>query len=192
MPLDLSVNRIADLWPTAYRAALDRLNLADNALEDLRPLAGLDLSGTAVADLSALGRVENLRWPQSPGTRSRNFFKLFSPCLFGSLLPYVIRDVRKIDVDLCGLKTDHKNRFELAISSAARLRRMASARVENLMTRIRVGLVGAGLHSRRHFSLRRTFASLIYNPSISAAACTPHLKQVENRWLPKPQLSAGH
>ena len=57
MPLDLSVNRIADLWPTAYRAALDRLNLADNALEDLRPLAGLDLSGTAVADLSALGRL---------------------------------------------------------------------------------------------------------------------------------------
>ncbi len=57
VPLDLSVNRIADLWPTAYRAALDRLNLADNALEDLRPLAGLDLSGTAVADLSALGRL---------------------------------------------------------------------------------------------------------------------------------------
>ena len=95
-------------------------------------------------------------------------------------------------MDLCGLKIDHKNRFELAISSAARLRRMASARVENLMTRILVGLVGAGLHSRRHFSLRRTFASLIYNPSISAAGCTPHLKQVENRWLPKPQLSAEH
>ena len=58
--------------------------------------------------MSSLARVENLRWPQSPGTRSRNFFKLFSPCLFGSLLPYVIRDVRKIDADLCGLKTDHK------------------------------------------------------------------------------------
>ena len=55
--LGLSVNRIADLWPTAYRAALDRLNLADNALEGLRPPAGLDFSGNAVADLSALGRL---------------------------------------------------------------------------------------------------------------------------------------
>ena len=48
--------------------ALERLNLSDNQIADLWPLAGLgllhrlDLSGSAVVDASALGRLENLRW----------------------------------------------------------------------------------------------------------------------------------
>ena len=73
-----------------------------------------------------------------------------------------------------GQKTGHNSRFELAIRSAVRLTRPASARVENLMTRILLVRVGAGLNARRHFSLRRTFAGRICRASISAAGPTPH------------------
>ena len=78
------------------------------------------------------------------------------------------------DVKFCGQRTGQKSRFDLAIRSAVRLTRPVSARVENLMRRILLGRIGAGLHTRRHFSLRRTFAGRICRASISAAVPTPH------------------
>ena len=60
----LAGNPIANLWP----------------LEGLGQLHRLDLSGNAVADVSALGRLENLRWLWlDPGTRSRTFWQPACP-----------------------------------------------------------------------------------------------------------------
>ena len=66
--LRLDGNRVADVRALAQMARLANLGLAGNPITDLWPLAGLgllhrlDLSGSAVVDASALGRLENLRW----------------------------------------------------------------------------------------------------------------------------------
>ena len=66
--LRLDGNRVADVRALAQMARLANLGLAGNPITDLWPLAGLgllhrlDLSGSAVVDASALGRLENLHW----------------------------------------------------------------------------------------------------------------------------------
>ena len=49
-----------------------------------------------------------------PGTAEPN---IFPPGLSGSLLPDVFADVRKLNVDLCGQKTDHQSQLDRAIFS---------------------------------------------------------------------------
>ena len=66
--LRLDGNRVADVQALAPMTRLANLGLAGNPIADLWPLVGLgqlhrlDLSGSAVVDLSALGRLENLPW----------------------------------------------------------------------------------------------------------------------------------
>ncbi len=60
------------------------------------------------------------RWPSSPGTRSRTFFKFFSACLSGSLLPYVIRRITKVRVVFCPKRHGVATRTEVRGPTQAR------------------------------------------------------------------------
>ena len=65
--LDLSDNAVADLWPLAEMAALRRLDLSGNRIGDVSALSGLaaletlDLSGNAVSNAWPLSGLVNLR-----------------------------------------------------------------------------------------------------------------------------------
>lgn len=67
MLVDLADNEIEDLEPLAKLSRLQSVTLAGNRIQDLKPLQGLtavqllDLSRNKVTDLSALGEMSNLR-----------------------------------------------------------------------------------------------------------------------------------
>ena len=67
MLIDLADNKISDLKPVADLKRLQSVTLANNQIKDLKPLEGLtamqllDLSGNQVDDLAALKKMSNLR-----------------------------------------------------------------------------------------------------------------------------------
>ncbi len=67
MLLDLGDNQIADLTPIAGLSRLQSVTLANNKITDLSPVAKLekmqllDVSGNQIADLSPIAAMENLR-----------------------------------------------------------------------------------------------------------------------------------
>ena len=114
------------------------------------------------------------RWPQSPGTRSRNFFKLFSPCLFGSLLPYVIGVYWEYknallpesgrDLSSDGATCGRRSVIDTVCTRISRPVQVGNTRRDNLTDDSRNSLISGARGERARRGAQRPAAHLTHRP----------------------------